>query len=266
MTPPPTRRRRPALEPAPSPRELRAHPVMRNYTLLCLAALLLLVVCLVDRGMGWWCLIPALLGSVAFLASWSLGPPLVLLSVMALVLSDTRYRWGYAYSMRDQVPTVMDLLLCAAVLAYVLGHYRLLALLRHIFPTDPRQSRKDAAQPAQRRSADLVDGWELARVALALPVWTGVSVMAWGWMIEDAPALEMSIEVWRTLRVVWVVLAVLGTTAIVAGYLRQTLATPEEGLLYLQDQLWRATRREQSIVNRWLAWARLRARQGRDTQ
>jgi hypothetical protein len=69
----------------------------------------------------------------------------------------------------------------------------------------------------------------------------------------------MSRELFRTLRIIWVVLAVVGATVVVAGYLRQAAATPEEALVYMQDVVWRATRREQSHLNRWLAWARLRA-------
>jgi hypothetical protein len=34
--------------------------------------------------------------------------------------------------------------------------------------------------------------------------------------------------------------------------------SPEEAALYLQDELWRQTRREQARLNRWLAWAEKR--------
>jgi len=244
--------------------ELRAHPAVRNYTLFCLTALFLLVVCLADRGLGWWCLLPALIGGLALLAHWSLGPPLVILSLTALILSD--YRGGRAFWMRNQVPALMDLVLCAAVLAYVLGHYRLLSLMRHVFPADQRQPRgSKSSDPTQRRAADLVGAWEMALLVLALPLWTGISVVIWGWMMEDAPALDLSIETWRSLRVVWVVLAVLAATVAMAGYLRQTMTTPEEALLFLQDQLWRPTRHEQSSLNRWLTWARLRSQRRRKT-
>ena len=41
----------------------------------------------------------------------------------------------------------------------------------------------------------------------------------------------------------------------VIAYLGQRRLTPDEAELYLQDELWRQTRREQSRLNRWLAWA-----------
>ncbi len=67
---------------------------MRNYTLFCLTALFLLVICLVDRGLGWWCLMPALIGGVALLAHWNIGPPLVVVSLTGLLLSVTALSLG----------------------------------------------------------------------------------------------------------------------------------------------------------------------------
>jgi hypothetical protein len=43
-------------------------------------------------------------------------------------------------------------------------------------------------------------------------------------------------------------------------YLALRRMTPPEAGLYLQDVLWRETRREQRRLNRWLAWAWLRRR------
>jgi hypothetical protein len=104
----------------------------------------------------------------------------------------------------------------------------------------------------------------MALLVLALPLWTVLSVVAWGWLIEDMGPLGMTREVWRMIRIVWAGLTIVAVTGVVAGYLRRTLATPEESLLYLQDQLWRQTRREQSSLNRWLTWARLRAQRRRE--
>jgi hypothetical protein len=238
---------------------------VRHYTLFCLAALFLVVVCLADRGLGWWCLLPALIGGASLLAHWGLGPPLVIVSMTGLMLSGARYRGGSPYWVRNQVPTLLDLVLGVAVLGYAMGYYRLLSLVRNVFPPDPRRPEEGTrADPARRRSADLVSAREMALLGLTLPLWTGLSVVAWGWLLEDMPPLGVPIEMWRMLWVGWVVLAVLAATAAVATYHRLTTATPEEGLLYLQDQLWRQTRREQASLNRWLAWARLRARRRRE--
>jgi hypothetical protein len=248
------------LQPALSSKELRAHPAVRNYTLLCLIALFLLVVCLVD-GLGWWCLLPALIGGGSLIASWSLGPPLVLLSLTGLLLHGGHPHWAH------KQPT-MDLILCAAVLAYVMGHYRLLSLVRNVFPVDPRRRRGGGFTDAtERRSAEREGPWEMALMLLALPLWTALSVASWSclMLIEEEPPEGISTEVFRVFLVIWAIVAALAVAAAVVGYARQAAATPEESLLFLQDQLWRGTRREQSRLNHWLVWARKRAQRRRES-
>jgi hypothetical protein len=243
---------------------LSSHPAVRNYSLLCLASVFVLVVCMVDRGLGWGSLLPALVGTIALLAQWSMGPPLMLLSLTGLILSSTGYRGTYPIWARRTIPTVMDLILCAAVLAYVIGQYRLISLSRNIFPIDPRHKRGSSAGSATRRWADLVRPREFGLIVLGLPLWTGLSVIAWEWLMGQTPSLGIAPEVWRALLIAWVALVVLGVVATVGGYTRQNAVTPAESLLYLQDQLWRGTRREQTSLNRWITWARLRARRRRE--
>jgi hypothetical protein len=247
---------------------LRSHPAVRNYILFCLVALFLLVVCLANRGLEWWCLVPPMIGCLTLLTNWSHGPPLVLLSLTGfLAVQSSRFRWNSGGWLRFQTPTLMDLVLCIAVLAYVVGHYRLLALMRPMFPTDSR--RPDELAKANRcRSADLVTPREVALLGLALPVWTGLAVLVWAWMtgneMEDVLPLNMSREVWRALRLAWAILAMLAATGIIGSYLWLSTTSPAESFLYLQDQCWRQTRREQSSLNRWLTWARLRAQRKKE--
>lgn len=254
---------------SPTPWDPHSHPAIRNYTLFCLAALFLLVVCLANRGLDWWCLLPALIGCLTLLTHWSYGPPLVLLSLVGL-LGVYWSRWNYGgWSPRFQSPGFMDLVLCVAVLGYVVGHYRLLSLMRNIFPADPRRRCID---PTQRRSLDLVKRREMVLVGLSLPVWTGLAWAIWALKMTD---LE-SIQVWQLeivppwydlpseLGFVWAGLALLAAAGVAVSYMRWTTATPEESLIYLQDQCWRMTRREQGLLNRWLMWTRLRAQRKKE--
>lgn len=259
-----TRRRR-RTPPMPTFREVRSHPAVSQYLLFCLAALFLLLVCLMDRGLEWWGLVAPLIGCLALLMHWSHGPPLVILSLFALLgLQRSPGGFGSSSWLRFQTPTLMDLVLCLAVLAYAAGHYRLLALTRRIFPADPRHTTEDGVDPAKRRSADLVSGTEMGLLALALPLWPGLAVMSWVWLTSDGPTLGLPRDIWRLLRVVWAVVATVTATGIVVGYLRLATASPQESLLYLQDELWRLTRREQGTLNRWLTWARLRAQRKKE--
>ncbi len=271
MTRPTTSKGTPSPSPlAPRPSPLLNHPAVRNYLLFSLSALFLLVVCLAERGLDWWCLAPALIGCLALLVHWSHGPPLVLLCLSGLlVMAPLRSRGVHAGWPRYQTPTLMDLVLCIALLAYVVGHYRLLSLMRNIFPLVRGRPLRD---PSQRRSADLVTGREMALLGLMLPLWTGLSVLVWAAEMMDiatVPARQLqtaqTLDLPRELGFLWAGLAVLAAAGTLAGYLRWTTATPEESVLYLQDQCWRHTRREQGILNRWLAWARMRAQRKKES-
>lgn len=250
--------------------QLRAHPVVFHYMLFCLAALFLMVVCLADRGMEWWCLVPASIGCLALLTNWNFGPPMVLLSLAGLLsITSPRSRGGYAGWPSFLMPTMMEMLLCLAVLAYVVANYRLLSLMRYIFAPDLRHvSRRSPPHPSLCRSPELVQGWETALLGFALPVWVGLAVIVWAWLMRGSFENELpwgiSRPIWRALQVVWISLAVLAVTGVVASYVRWTKATLEESLLFLQDQCWRQTRREQSNLNRWLTWARLRAQRKKE--
>jgi hypothetical protein len=242
----------------PTVRELREHPAVRHYMLFCLVSLLLQVVCMSERGLGWIGVVPAVLGALALLMHWSLGPPVVLIALAGLLgMAPGRYR----YAEQQQVPTLLDLLLCIATLGYVVGHYRLLSLLRHIFPLDPRRV-GPLADPARRRSVDLVSTIEMTLLGVGVPAWTVLGLLVWTWMAvksEDTP-LGISTDAWRVLRLIWAFLLVFTMSAVLVAHRRMKRMSPEESLLYLQDQVWLLTRRDQGNLNRWLTWARLRAR------
>ncbi len=257
----PLQPRRRVIAPGPSGRELRAHPAVRNYLFFCLTALFLVVACLVDRNLGWWCLVPAVVGVLTLLLHWSLGPPLVL-AVLAGILGFSRLR--FPSQIREPTPSLLDVLLCVAVMAYILGHYRLLSLVQNVFPTDPRQP-GDSSDAAQRRLADVVNAAEMTLLGLAAPLWTGLALLVWAWMRRGGiPPWNMLPEAWRILRFVWMYLIVLAVATVVLALQRLSRAGPAASLLYLQDQVWRHTRREQGNLNRWVMWARLRARRKKE--
>jgi hypothetical protein len=244
-----------------TPREddLRSHPAVRHTTLACLAALLFLLMALMDQGVGWWALLPVLIGSLALVANWSSGPPMVILSLAGILLAHSRYRFRFPSWTRNRLPTMTDLLMCGAVMTYVIGHYRLLALLQNIFPVDSRrQTSRRAPNPGERRSPSLVSSGELALLLVSVPFWLGAGAVASVALMKLKPILDLPGEMWHTLVVVWGFGLALAVGSTVANYLRQTRATPEESLLSLQDQLWRETHHEQASVNRWLVWARFR--------
>jgi hypothetical protein len=163
-------------------------------------------------------------------------------------------------------------------------------------PAKARRGRPTAAAvppaPARRSerlaSADEVTALLVAGPALALAVWLGWWVLSgwtphqswatltdlvrelreatvpagghridWSWLQGQGEVwLELPTPVWYAVVLVWLFAVVLLLGNAVIGYAAARRMTPEEAELFLQDALWRETRREQSRLARWLAWAR----------
>lgn len=178
-------------------------------------------------------------------------------------------------------------ILCTAVLGYVAAHYRVQGLLSHVFPPDARlpramrvlrqaQARRRGspaaaavphATPAslglpgrflQRRSAPVAGSSELLLLLLSVPVWASLAGIGWELLLSAEPGLGFEPELWRGMVLVWIVgLGLLAATSVL-GYLAWVRMSPAEAALFLQDVMWRETRREQTRISRWIAWARIK--------
>jgi hypothetical protein len=255
------------------------HPAVRDYGLLCMGALTLMVAALVLRKPDPWVLLPALLGALGLMFRWRAGPVIVLLAVLLLlgswwvgtspgrifayllgwvVLVAGRFRgiapqWRPGVPSREVVP-VSDFLLAVSAVAYAAAQYRVQGLTRRLFPAAKK------GDDAGRRSPDTVRGREVL-LMLAAPVVCGAgAALIWRWLRRQTTDLEISDPAWQGILVIWLLGG--GVLAVAAGlrYLALRRMEPLEAQLYLQDVLWRETRREQRRLNRWLAWAWLRRR------
>jgi hypothetical protein len=240
--------------------DLTSHPAVRGYSLVCLLALLALTVLVTDRGLGWWGLMPVLLGAAALLFRWSVGPPLVLVTLAVLLSAQARF--GVPPWALPRPTLAADLGVCLAVLAYAAGQYRLLALTRHALPPDTRRrtlpGQGKAAAEGPRRSPGSVGPWELPALLLTLPVWAVVAAAFWARLELEEPFEDLPAVVWRALLLAWVFGLGLAVTATGLSYVGMAQATRAEARIYLQDRAWRETRKDQARLNRWLVWARLR--------
>ena len=262
----------PATPTLPHPRgEGREGGCVRAYTILCLTALMGMVLALMENERDlFWVLFLAGIGAVGVIARWRIGPPLVLLGLATLEVFHLAPQWGFARLLISEESPFMDAVLAASVLAYTASHYRLLSLAQAIFPVDvrrrppPPDGEKPSASRGQRRSADLPGSWELPMLTTTAGVWAvGVSLL---WLLLGAaePPLNVSQGLWRGLLLIFLVGTTAGVLGGAAAYLHWVTARPEEHLLYLQDQAWRETRREQNRINRFLTWARLRAQRRKE--
>jgi hypothetical protein len=272
---------------------------VRNYTFLCLVALLVVLLVLLMMLPRWgpaWVLLPVLVGLASLLLRWRVGP-LVFLTVLGGVLYvASAIQAPRPGALVPAPPSWTDLLLAGAVLAYVAGHYRLQALVKFLFPRDPRRpataagpprTRRPPARVPEQRSAGLASPGELVWLLLALPSWALLGVIAYRLLVPNEPLdffgedmglggaegaeyqARMSVGVlaellWRGRALLWVlgdgVLFVSG----VLSYLAWNPKRRAEAEVFLQDTAWRETRREQRRINSWLVWARLRRGRGKE--
>jgi hypothetical protein len=264
------------------------HAAVRDYGLVCMGALTLLVAGLVLRRPDPWVLLPALLGALGLLFRWRAGPVIVLLAVL-LVLGSWwvgtspgrmltyalafvvwlagRLRgrlpvWRPGPESRDVIP-VSDFLVTVSVLAYTAGQYRLQGLTRRLFPVVRLRRAPEAAKKEEevaRRSPELVTGREVGGM-LAGGAACGVgAALFWDWLQGQETELVILDTAWQGILVLWLVGGAVLLIAAGLRYLALRRMTRAEAQLFLQDVLWRETRGEQRRLNRWLAWAWLRRR------
>ena len=176
---------------------------------------------------------------------------------------------------------VLDVMLCSAVVVYLAAYCRLLGVTRNIFPVDwqrrgPSAGLKPNGEPKlgpvieQKRSSRTIEGSEIASLASAAVGCAALAQILALWLskrtargdltflFERQIALNISDGVWQALLLLWIFAILLGVAAGLMSYLGHLRIGAEEAALYLQDQLWRETRREQARLNRWLAWAEKR--------
>jgi hypothetical protein len=271
---------------------------VRNYTFLCLVALLgvlLLLMVALPRAGPFWILLPVLVGLAGVLLRWRYAPLLFLLTLGGVLYVAAVLQAPY----RGTTPVVRpspgtDLLLAVAALAYVAGHYRLQSLVKAVFPSDPRRvqprRRPGVAAPArrpsprvpERRSPGLASPGELAWLLLALPSWGLLALIAYRMLLlrdapdlfgndaaasdwADYPGMQALVDMlWRGRLLLWV----LGSGTLVfsgiIGYVAWGRASRAEAEVFLHDTVWRETRREQRLLYSWRVWARWRRGRGKD--
>lgn len=244
-------------------------PLVRDYTLIALAALAVLFLVLFVEGPGVWAVVPVVIGVIGVLARWSAGPPLFLLA-LTFLYGIGNLLVGLPMSYRPQPSPLIDAVLAMAALAYVAAHMRLLTLTTHGVPPDPRRRRKPLVgrvagrwllpgDPSRRTAARGAAG-ELLLFLVAVPAFTIVAALLWVPLgLEESPYRRLLPDrVWHFFLVLWAMLVVLYLARSLLGYLGLARANREQALLYLQDQLWTATRGEQRRITRWLGWSRLK--------
>jgi hypothetical protein len=237
-----------------------------HYQVLCGIALAAIFLVQFQEGLLLWGMIVLLLGAAAVLLRVRISPLLV---VLPLVGGQLYLQYLFPFNRQRNALRVEDVVLCAATLAYVAGHYRLLALWRSILPLDPRQIyHKGAAVivplgrlgkvAPQHRPAALLSRGELAWFVLQLPVFALLAQAVWIVLGARRELHELSPRLLQLMHATWVLvlgLLLAGQLFRLVRLLRMDRVTAQ---MVLQDVLWNETRREQRRIGRWLVWWKLR--------
>jgi len=232
-----------------------------GYVALCGAALAVLLLVLLQRGQN---LVVSLLilsvGVAGVLTRMRLAPLLVL----GLVTFNELFQQFTVSQAHEpelgRVFQVSDVLLCAALLGFVAGQYRLQGLGRFVFPPDEHvgQIRTPITVVQRRRSALLVTPQEVSLLAVSLPFWALAAQLAWHWLAQQRALLEWDGRIVRATVCLFALVTGLTVAAAVLHHVRRRRMTLEEATLLLQDTFWNETRGEQRWLARWLAWFWLR--------
>jgi hypothetical protein len=237
--------------------------------------------------LGLW---PALLGGAGLMLRWRLAPVLVLLALAVLLfLAPSR-------SARDPVQDMLlgAAVLTFVIANYRLQSLQQFVFPRDPRhralagkPQAPRRKQQGrgipapAALPGRRRAGRLVSLEELSFLLVTVMLWVGVAPFCYPfveseplpagyerhwWERIDNPALQSLASgleglvelVWQFRGGFWLLGGGVLLASLLLNHLLFRRQSPEEAALFLQDMVWKETRREQRRLNRWLAWARLR--------
>ena len=247
----------------------------KYYQTFCAVALLVLFFVRVPEGTLAAALF-ALTGIWGIVSRMRLAPILLLIMILVVELGR-RFGWGNL-SDPDWAPRVMlraeDVLFCIAVLGYIVGHYRLQSLTMNLLPLDPRQrigpprwhlwppKWTSGIQPVLR-SGSLVTIRELGVLIFGLPLAALGAQLIWSAVLSAPRAMYLDFEdnVARTVLLAWTLVPAVLVIVVALGIWKWRRLGREAAAQFLQDVLWRETRREQRRIERWTAWRRLRQKE-----
>jgi hypothetical protein len=228
-------------------------PGARAYALITLGALVVLLLTSLDRGVGGSIggLLAMTLGLAGLVFGWRMVPATV---VIVLTISQVNW-WGVPW---PEYPfDLNDLMLCTALLAYLAAQFRLFSMAGNALPVEPGPYPTPAAPI--RRPPGLVTDRELSFLGV-LVAWVVFAQVLWALL----PVSVFGVTNWPAVVRLFALAVLLAGGGLLTGavfdYLGRRRAPPAEALQVLQDELWDETRAEQRALNRWLTWARLRAR------
>jgi hypothetical protein len=236
-----------------------------HYQVLCGLALGAMFLVLLQQGEALLALAVLLLGATPIVVRGRISPVFVVLVLVGGLLAEQYFylRWRPHAALE-----VEDVALCAATLAYVAGHYRLLSIWRQILPADPRQRVPKEARSTvprrllgrvvlQPRPANLLSRGELAWFVIQLPLFALLAQGVWIMLSVEREVQELPPRLVQMLQAAWGLALVLFLGSQFFRFWRIFAMDRVTARHFLQDVLWHELRGEQRRIGRWLAWWRL---------
>jgi uncharacterized protein with PQ loop repeat len=237
------------------------------YVVLCGFCLGIIFLAQMQQGLFLANLLVVMVGVLGLVSRLRLGPILLL----AVVGGVQTFHQTQLDRMYGGIPSagfnlqIHEIMLCAAVLGYVAGHYRLQGLWYNLWPEDVRQHSGPAQRPfpwlrqrrpilQEKREPEQVKPLELVWFVVALPLWSLFGFLVWAILGKNWNVVGLPVGLVHILFVVLFLAIIFLVARMSLGYWRHRGRDEEAARLYLQEVLWKDTRGEQRRLNRWLAW------------
>jgi hypothetical protein len=259
--------------------ETEQNLAIRNYFLVCMAAMFVLLVLLLRRRLGPWSLAPVVVGVMGTAIRLRFAPALTLIVLVGTIIALDPFLEVFGMELEP----LFDGILSAALLAYFVAHYRLLGLAVAYFPADrgkrmeslaeAASADSDVSPPPSLRSPESISPFEMSWFIVSLPIWAVLAQLirtplaALGASLAGHRRLEfyeLRLSHWQGVIFVWTIGVTLFVLAGLLGYLIWRRRSAAAATLWLQDVVWRETSRDQQRVGQALARARRRRLRGKE--
>ena len=252
-------------------RRLR-EPAALNYLVVTAAGLLVYGMMMLGMGNDAGALLAMMLAALGILAHWTAAPVLILLLTSYLMMDPgfanliglfRGEKWYFPKSSGGL--SLEDIILAAGLLAYVIGHFRLTAIIHQGMPDDPSSRKERDPLSPPRRPGSLVAQDELPRILVIGGACVVVGQLAW-WLLVLIERLgrpresDFTIGTARLLLVIWLMGLALLVASAALVYLRSAKMTRTEAALVLRDEFFHENRRETDRLQRWRKWFKERDR------
>lgn len=239
-------------------------PAALNYLVMTGAGLLVYAMIMMGRGNDVGALLAILIALPGILARWTASPILILLLTTYLLIDPGLMTLtGFITGLPWVTPrgpggfNLEDVILAAALLAYVIGHFRLTSILHQGMPDEPTARKERDPLNPPRRPTVIVSPDELPRTLVVASGCVIVGQAAWVVVVLIERAGRPAVFTPGTARflfVGWVTGLALMVVSAALVYLRSAGMTRREAALVLRDEFFQENRRETDRLQRWRKW------------